>query len=192
MYAMFEVRVSARLLLLLRCLLIVVCIPWMSRRSLDTASRPWMYYCSLPLPSTSPSVPGTRARRRRWLACSRYVFLPICCFCCVTSSPLYVSPGCLDAHWTRPFVPGCPTVACRCLQPRPVWVDCQPERQLMQELRPKLQQPESPAAQLHQLHSFVRTTFPPPGDVGVGACSSAPRPPGRQATTMSRRRVDDE
>ena len=30
MYAMFYVRVSARLLLLLRCLLTVLCIPWMS------------------------------------------------------------------------------------------------------------------------------------------------------------------
>ena len=59
---MFYVRVSARLLLLLRCLLTVLCIPWMSRRSLDTAIRPWMYYCRVPLPSTSPSVPGTRAR----------------------------------------------------------------------------------------------------------------------------------
>ena len=59
---MFNVRVSARLLLLLRCLLTVLCMSWMSRRSLDTAIRPWMYYCSVPLPSTSPSVPGTRAR----------------------------------------------------------------------------------------------------------------------------------
>ena len=56
MYGMFLVRVSARLLLLLRCLLTVLCIPWMSRRSLDTAIRPWMYYCRVPLPSTSQSV----------------------------------------------------------------------------------------------------------------------------------------
>ena len=62
MQSMFYVRVSAHLLLLLRCLLTIVCIPWMSRRSLDTAIRPWMYYCRVPLPSTSPSVPGTRAR----------------------------------------------------------------------------------------------------------------------------------
>ena len=62
MQSMFYVRVSAHLLLLLRCLLTIVCIPWMSRRSLDTAIRPWMYYCSEPLPSTSPLVPGTRAR----------------------------------------------------------------------------------------------------------------------------------
>jgi hypothetical protein len=59
---MFDVCVSARLLLLLRCLLTVLCMSWMSRRSLDTAIRPWMYYCRVPLPSTSPSVPGTRAR----------------------------------------------------------------------------------------------------------------------------------
>ena len=58
---LFSVRVSARLLLLLRCLLTVLCMSWVSRRSLDTAIRPWMYYCSVPLPSTSPSVPGTRA-----------------------------------------------------------------------------------------------------------------------------------
>ena len=32
---MFNVCVSARLLLLLRYLLTIVCIPWMSRRSLD-------------------------------------------------------------------------------------------------------------------------------------------------------------
>ena len=56
MYGMFYVRVSARLLLLLRCLLTVLCIHWMSRRSLDTVIRPWMYYCRMPLPSTSPSV----------------------------------------------------------------------------------------------------------------------------------------
>ena len=62
MSGMFGVRVSARLLLLLRCLLTVLCITWMSRRSLGTAIRPWMYYCRVPLPSTSPSVPGTRAR----------------------------------------------------------------------------------------------------------------------------------
>ena len=59
---MFQVRVSARLLLLLRCLLTIVCIPWMSRRSLDTAIRPWVSYCRVPPPSTSPSVTGTRAR----------------------------------------------------------------------------------------------------------------------------------
>ena len=46
-----------------------------------------------------------------------YVFLPACCSCCVASSPLYVSPGCLDAHWTRPFVPGCTAVVCLPLQP---------------------------------------------------------------------------
>ena len=51
------------------------------------------------------------------VSCSRYVFLPACCSCCVASSPFCVSPGCLDAHWTRPFVPGCTTVGCRCLQP---------------------------------------------------------------------------
>ena len=62
MSSMFEVRVSARLLLLLRCLLAVLCMSWMSRSSLDTAIRPWMYFCRKPLPSTSPSVPGTRAR----------------------------------------------------------------------------------------------------------------------------------
>ena len=62
MSSMFAVRVSARLLLLLRGLLTIVCIPWMSRRSLDTAIRPWVYYCRVPPPSTSPSVPGTRAR----------------------------------------------------------------------------------------------------------------------------------
>ena len=62
MSSMFEVRVSARLLLLLRCLVAVLCIPRMSRRSLAPAIRPWMYYCREPLPSTSPSVPGTRAR----------------------------------------------------------------------------------------------------------------------------------
>ena len=117
MSGMFFVRVSARLLLLLRCLLTVLCIPWMSRRSLDTVIRPWMHCCRVPPPSTSPSVPGTRARRRPWLACSRYEFLPICCSCCVASSPFSVSPGCLDAHWPRPFVPGCTTVGSLCLQP---------------------------------------------------------------------------
>ena len=83
---------------------------------------------------TRPFVPGCTTvecrclqRAHRYLghelgdgheyACSTYVFLPACCSCCVASSPLYVSPGCLDAHWTRPFVPGCTTVECRCLQP---------------------------------------------------------------------------
>ena len=49
---------------------------------------------------------------------------------------------------------------------------------------------DSPAARLHQLHScsVVRTMFPPPGDVGTGACLNAPCLPGR--ATMSRRRVD--
>ena len=59
---MFYVCVSARLLLLLRCLLTVLCIPWMSRRSLDTAIRPWMYYCSLPLPSTKTCLAGLSTR----------------------------------------------------------------------------------------------------------------------------------
>ena len=51
-YRMFNVCVSARLLLLLRRLLAGLCIPRMSRRSLDTAIRPWLYYCRVPLPST--------------------------------------------------------------------------------------------------------------------------------------------
>ncbi len=42
MLGMFFVRISARLLLL-PCLPTVVCFPWMSRRSLDTAIRPWIY-----------------------------------------------------------------------------------------------------------------------------------------------------
>ena len=40
----------------------VVCIPWMSRRSLDTAIRPWMYYCSVPLPSTKTCLAGVSTR----------------------------------------------------------------------------------------------------------------------------------
>ena len=116
MFTMFSVRVSARQFLLLRCLLIVGCIPWMSRRSLDPAIPPWLY-CRVPPSSTRTSVSGTRARLRTCMPCSRYVFLPACCSCCVASSSLCVSPGCLDAHWTRPLVPGCTTVVCLCLQP---------------------------------------------------------------------------
>ena len=60
MTGMLKVRVSAPSLLP-RCFLAVLCTPWMSRCSLDTAVCPRMS-CRASLPSTRTSVPGIRAR----------------------------------------------------------------------------------------------------------------------------------
>ena len=178
---MFAVRVSARLLLLLRCLLTGLCITWMSRRSLDTAIRPWMHYCRVPLTSTSPSVTWDTSS----VTTMEYMFdvcvsarLLLLLRCLLTGLCIpWMSRRSLDTA-IRPWMHYCSV-------PLPSTKTCLAGVSTRTSSHARTspsacQQLGSLEAQLHQLHSFVRTMFPPPGDVGTGACLNAPCLPGRQ------------